>query len=75
MVARTGGGARQGRALARRGRATSVRLFGYAGVGKTTLASALAEIAPGETAFAAFTGKAALVMRSKGASAPRRFMR
>ena len=42
------------------------RLFGYAGVGKTTLARRLAESAAGETAFAAFTGKAALVMRSKG---------
>jgi exodeoxyribonuclease-5 len=42
------------------------RLFGYAGVGKTTLAKRLAESAPGATAFAAFTGKAALVMRSKG---------
>jgi exodeoxyribonuclease-5 len=42
------------------------RLFGYAGVGKTTLAQRLAESAAGETAFAAFTGKAALVMRSKG---------
>jgi len=42
------------------------RLFGYAGVGKTTLAKRLAESAQGETAFAAFTGKAALVMRSKG---------
>ena len=42
------------------------RLFGYAGVGKTTLARHVAEGAPGETAFAAFTGKAALVMRAKG---------
>src|SRR5271154_4839185 len=42
------------------------RLFGYAGVGKTTLARHIAEAANGETAFAAFTGKAALVMRSKG---------
>ena len=42
------------------------RLFGYAGVGKTTLARHIAEGARGETAFAAFTGKAALVMRSKG---------
>ena len=42
------------------------RLFGYAGVGKTTLAKRLAEQGAGETAFAAFTGKAALVMRSKG---------
>jgi exodeoxyribonuclease-5 len=42
------------------------RLFGYAGVGKTTLARHIAGGAPGETAFAAFTGKAALVMRGKG---------
>ena len=42
------------------------RLFGYAGVGKTTLARHVAEAAQGETAFAAVTGKAALVMRSKG---------
>ncbi len=42
------------------------RLFGYAGVGKTTLARHVAEGARGETAFAAFTGKAALVMRAHG---------
>ena len=42
------------------------RLFGYAGVGKTTLARHVAEGAAGEAAFAAFTGKAALVMRAKG---------
>jgi exodeoxyribonuclease-5 len=42
------------------------RLFGYAGVGKTTLARHIAEGARGEAAFAAFTGKAALVLRSKG---------
>ncbi len=42
------------------------RLFGYAGVGKTTLARHVAEGAHGETAFAAFTGKAALVMRANG---------
>src|SRR5476649_2126768 len=42
------------------------RLFGYAGVGKTTLARHVAETADGETAFAAFTGKAAMVMRAKG---------
>ena len=42
------------------------RLFGYAGVGKTTLARHVAQGARGEAAFAAFTGKAALVMRSKG---------
>jgi len=42
------------------------RLFGYAGVGKTTLARHIAEDAKGDAVFAAFTGKAALVMRSKG---------
>jgi len=42
------------------------RLFGYAGVGKTTLARHIAEGAQGEVLFAAFTGKAALVLRSKG---------
>ena len=42
------------------------RLFGYAGVGKTTLARHIAEGSKGGTAFAAFTGKAALVMRGHG---------
>jgi exodeoxyribonuclease-5 len=42
------------------------RLFGYAGTGKSTLALHLAENVEGNVAFAAFTGKAALVMRSKG---------
>lgn len=42
------------------------RLFGYAGTGKTTLARHLAEGIDGEVRFAAFTGKAALVMRGKG---------
>jgi exodeoxyribonuclease V len=42
------------------------RLFGFAGVGKSTLARHIAQGAQGGTAFAAFTGKAALVMRSKG---------
>ncbi|MGY3450396.1 ATP-dependent DNA helicase [Bradyrhizobium sp. USDA 4353] len=42
------------------------RLFGYAGTGKTTLARHIAEGVDGEVKFAAFTGKAALVMRSKG---------
>ncbi|HUI20446.1 MAG TPA: ATP-dependent RecD-like DNA helicase [Methylocella sp.] len=42
------------------------RLFGYAGTGKTTLAKKIAEDVGGGVAFAAFTGKAALVMRSKG---------
>jgi exodeoxyribonuclease V len=42
------------------------RLFGYAGTGKTTLARHVAATADCEVAFAAFTGKAALVMQSKG---------
>src|SRR3954467_4616279 len=42
------------------------RLFGYAGTGKTTLARHIAEDVDGEVRFAAFTGKAALVMRNKG---------
>src|SRR5579864_3494681 len=42
------------------------RLFGYAGTGKTTLARHLADHADGEVKFAAFTGKAASIMRGKG---------
>jgi exodeoxyribonuclease-5 len=42
------------------------RLFGYAGTGKTTLAKHIAAGVDGEVKFAAFTGKAALVMRGKG---------
>src|SRR6187401_554151 len=42
------------------------RLFGYAGTGKTTLAQHIAEAVDGEVKFAAFTGKAASVMRGKG---------
>jgi exodeoxyribonuclease-5 len=42
------------------------RLFGYAGTGKTTLARHIAEAVSGKVTYAAFTGKAALVMRSKG---------
>jgi exodeoxyribonuclease-5 len=42
------------------------RLFGYAGTGKSTLARHLADSVDGGVVFAAFTGKAALVMRSKG---------
>lgn len=50
----------------KRGEPQIFRLFGYAGTGKTTLAKKIAEDADGDVAFAAFTGKAALVMRSKG---------
>jgi exodeoxyribonuclease-5 len=48
------------------GRPQVFRLFGYAGTGKTTLARHLAEHVDGDVAFGAYTGKAALVMRSKG---------
>ena len=41
------------------------KLFGYAGTGKTSLATHLAESVK-KVNFAAFTGKAALVMRSRG---------
>jgi exodeoxyribonuclease-5 len=41
-------------------------LFGYAGTGKTTLARHIAAGVDGKVLFAAFTGKAASVMRSKG---------
>jgi exodeoxyribonuclease-5 len=47
-------------------RAPVFRLFGYAGTGKTTLAKHLAAGVDGKVLFAAFTGKAACVMRSKG---------
>jgi exodeoxyribonuclease-5 len=42
------------------------RLFGYAGTGKTTLARYLAEQEDGLTLFAAYTGKAASVLRERG---------
>lgn len=42
------------------------RLFGYAGTGKTTLAQELAAKVPGRVMFAAYTGKAAHVMRQRG---------
>lgn len=44
------------------------RLFGYAGTGKTTLARHFAEGVDGDVQFAAFTGKAAQVLRSRGAA-------
>ena len=57
---------------ARRGKARQVfRLFGYAGTGKTTLAQHLAEGVDGDVLFAAFTGKAAQVLRSRGAEGAR----
>jgi exodeoxyribonuclease V len=50
----------------KRGEAQVFRLFGYAGSGKTTLARTIAEDSDGDVVFGAFTGKAALVLRSKG---------
>ena len=50
------------------GQSPVFRLFGYAGTGKTTLARHFAEGVDGNVLFAAFTGKAAQVLRSKGAS-------
>jgi ATP-dependent exoDNAse (exonuclease V) alpha subunit len=52
---------------ARTGKAPQLfRLFGYAGTGKTTLARHIAENVDGEVKFAAFTGKAAMMLRAKG---------
>lgn len=50
----------------KKGRPQIFRLFGYAGTGKTTLARYIAEGIDGDVVFAAYTGKAALVLRSKG---------
>ena len=52
--------------LKTKGSAQVFRMFGYAGTGKTTLARQIAEDVDGTVLFAAFTGKAALVLRSKG---------
>jgi exodeoxyribonuclease-5 len=49
------------------GRSQVFRLFGYAGTGKTTLARHFAENVDGDVLFAAFTGKAAQVLRARGA--------
>ncbi len=47
------------------------RVFGYAGTGKTTLAKHFAENIDSDVCFAAFTGKAALVMRKNGCEGAR----
>lgn len=52
----------------REGQTPIFRLFGFAGTGKTTLARHFAEDVDGDVLFAAFTGKAAQVLRSRGAS-------
>ena len=54
------------KAAVRRRGAQVFRLFGYAGTGKTTLARHIAEGIDGHVIFAAFTGKAASVMRARG---------
>ena len=46
-------------------------LAGYAGTGKTTLAQHLSSEVRGEVIYAAYTGKAASVMRSKGCTGAR----
>ncbi len=43
-----------------------MRVFGYAGTGKTTLARHFADQIGGTTCYAAFTGKAALMMQRNG---------
>jgi exodeoxyribonuclease V len=47
------------------------RCFGYAGVGKSTLARHFASNIDGEVSYLAFTGKAALVMRKNGCEGAR----
>ena len=43
-----------------------MRVFGYAGTGKTTIARAFADRIDGGTVYAAYTGKAALMMARNG---------
>ena len=50
----------------RKGNRQVFRLFGYAGTGKTTLARHIADGVDGDVKYAAFTGKAASVMRARG---------
>jgi exodeoxyribonuclease-5 len=45
------------------------RLFGFAGTGKTTIARQFEHTVGGTVLYAAFTGKAALVLRNKGCNA------
>lgn len=42
------------------------RVFGFAGTGKTTIAKQFAELVDGRVIFAAYTGKAAHVLETKG---------
>lgn len=64
----TGCGAERRGKLLKAGQSQIFRLFGYAGTGKTTLARYFAEHVDGDVQFAAFTGKAAQVLRSRGAT-------
>lgn len=43
-----------------------MRVFGYAGTGKTTLAKEIASYVDGDVLFMCFTGKAASILRKKG---------
>lgn len=52
--------------LKAKNRAPVMRLFGYAGTGKTTMAKEIAVMVKGTVLFATYTGKASLVLRSKG---------
>lgn len=54
------------RAWLRRRHQPTFYLAGYAGTGKTTLAREIADMVPGRVLFAAYTGKAASVLRAKG---------
>jgi AAA domain len=47
------------------------RVFGYAGTGKTTLARHFATGIDGRTVYAAYTGKAAMVMKKSGCAGAR----
>lgn len=55
-----------GKWLADRKAPQVLRLFGWAGTGKTTLARHIAGLSDDKTLFAAFAGKAAQVLRNKG---------
>ena len=48
-----------------------LKLFGYAGTGKTTLAKHFAEGVGGQVLFGAYTGKAASVLKAKGCEGAR----
>lgn len=49
-----------------RGAPKIMRVFGFAGTGKTTMAKEIANSVKGDVLYMTFTGKAALVLRKKG---------